>query len=67
MRTEIEPLLRKYGVQVVLSGHDHNYERIQPMYGGRPSSTEKVGVLNGGPGMVVDEGWGLGPLYDIPL
>jgi hypothetical protein len=32
LRKQIEPLLQQYGVQVVLSGHDHIYERIVPQY-----------------------------------
>jgi hypothetical protein len=30
---QLEPLLVKYGVQVVFSGHDHIYERIKPQQG----------------------------------
>lgn len=30
LRVLLEPLLVKYGVSVVLSGHDHSYERIKP-------------------------------------
>ena len=30
---QLEPLLVKYGVQVVFSGHDHVYERIKPQQG----------------------------------
>jgi DNA repair exonuclease SbcCD nuclease subunit len=30
LRTTLEPLLEKYGVDVVLSGHEHFYERIKP-------------------------------------
>lgn len=33
LRVELEPLLVRYGVQVVLSGHDHNYERFKPQKG----------------------------------
>jgi hypothetical protein len=29
----IEPLLTRYGVNVVLSGHDHTYERVKPQQG----------------------------------
>jgi predicted phosphodiesterase len=33
LRAQLEPLLVKYGVQVVFSGHDHIYERIKPQKG----------------------------------
>jgi hypothetical protein len=33
LRARIEPLFEKYGVNVVLSGHDHVYERIKPQKG----------------------------------
>ena len=33
LRTRIEPLFQKYGVSVVLSGHDHIYERLAPQNG----------------------------------
>jgi len=33
LRAKLAPLLEKYGVQLVLAGHDHNYERIRPQNG----------------------------------
>jgi hypothetical protein len=33
LRTIMEPLLVKYGVDVVFSGHDHVYERTTPQHG----------------------------------
>lgn len=33
LRALIEPLFEKYGVDVVFSGHDHVYERLQPRNG----------------------------------
>lgn len=33
LRSRIEPLLKRYGVQVVFSGHDHVYERLKPQDG----------------------------------
>ena len=33
IRLRLEPLLTKYGVNVVFSGHDHIYERIKPQNG----------------------------------
>ena len=32
-RTELEPLLVKYGVNVVFTGHEHLYERVKPQQG----------------------------------
>ena len=32
-KTTVEPIFLKYGVDVVLSGHDHVYERIKPQKG----------------------------------
>ena len=33
LRVKLEPLLVRYGVNVVLSGHDHHYERFKPQKG----------------------------------
>ncbi len=33
LRAVLEPLLVKYGVQVVFAGHDHVYERVKPQKG----------------------------------
>jgi predicted phosphodiesterase len=33
LRQLLEPLFIKYGVDVVLSGHDHVYERVHPQHG----------------------------------
>jgi predicted phosphodiesterase len=33
LRAQIEPILIKYGVDVVISGHEHFYERINPQSG----------------------------------
>lgn len=32
MLTALEPLLYQYGVDLVLTGHEHNYERSYPVY-----------------------------------
>jgi hypothetical protein len=33
LRNALEPVLEKHGVQLVLAGHDHNYERMIPQKG----------------------------------
>lgn len=33
LRNVLEPVLARHGVQLVLAGHDHNYERILPQKG----------------------------------
>ena len=33
LRAQLEPLLQKKGVDLVLSGHEHVYERIKPQHG----------------------------------
>ncbi len=44
MRREFGPLFEQYGVDLVLTGHDHNYERTRPMKGEgvAPSGTRGV-------------------------
>ncbi len=50
LRKGLEPLLAKYGVQLVLAGHDHDYERMKPqkdvafvVTGGGGKGTRPVG------------------------
>jgi 3',5'-cyclic AMP phosphodiesterase CpdA len=33
LRSKIEPIAEKYGVQLILAGHDHDYERMKPQNG----------------------------------
>jgi len=33
LRSALAPVLKKHGVQLVLAGHDHNYERMKPQDG----------------------------------
>jgi predicted MPP superfamily phosphohydrolase len=33
LRNQLEPLLTRYGVNAVFSGHDHIYERTKPQQG----------------------------------
>jgi hypothetical protein len=51
------PLFEQYGVDVVLNGHWHDYERMKPLLGGQVSSIEAGGVVyvvtgGGGAGLV---------------
>jgi 3',5'-cyclic AMP phosphodiesterase CpdA len=48
LRTIIEPLLVKYGVNVAFSGHDHVYERITPQKGITYFVTGSSGKLSPG-------------------
>jgi acid phosphatase type 7 len=44
VRREFGPLFEKYGVDLVLTGHDHNYERSRPMIGDREAGTGEQGI-----------------------
>lgn len=51
LRKQLAPIAEKYGVQLVLTGHDHDYERIEPVNGvqyivtgGGGIGTRSVGV-----------------------
>jgi 3',5'-cyclic AMP phosphodiesterase CpdA len=48
LRTIIEPLLVRYGVTVVFSGHDHVYERLAPQHGITYFVTGSSGKLSPG-------------------
>jgi uncharacterized protein (TIGR03382 family) len=52
MRREFAPLFEKYGVDLVLTGHDHHYERSYPMRGDAMASSGGRGV----PYLVVGSG-----------
>lgn len=47
MRLSIEPLLYSYGVDVVLSGHVHSYERTAPVYNNIPTTCGTVHLVIG--------------------
>jgi uncharacterized protein (TIGR03382 family) len=49
-RAEYGPLFEKYGVDLVLTGHDHEYERSHPMTG------DRIDRENGIPYLVVGSG-----------
>ncbi|WP_224369238.1 metallophosphoesterase [Hyalangium versicolor] len=44
MRREFGPLFEKYGVDLVLTGHDHNYERSKPMIGDGVAPAGQQGI-----------------------
>jgi hypothetical protein len=33
LRNKLKPVVERFGVQLVLAGHDHNYERMKPQNG----------------------------------
>ncbi|HYO55892.1 metallophosphoesterase [Archangium sp.] len=52
MRRDYGPLFEQYGVDLVLTGHDHNYERTKPMKGDAvaPAGTRGIPYLVVGSG-----------------
>ncbi|MCY1045328.1 metallophosphoesterase [Corallococcus sp. bb12-1] len=44
MRRQFGPLFEKYGVDLVLTGHDHDYERSKPMLGDAEAGKSERGV-----------------------
>jgi uncharacterized protein (TIGR03382 family) len=44
MRRNFAPIFEKYGVDLVLTGHDHNYERSKPMNGDDVAGAGETGV-----------------------
>lgn len=62
VRTQVLPVLERYGVQLTFSGHEHNYQRSKPLRGGvavDPGSG-LVSIITGGGGA------GLHPVGSIP-
>ena len=47
LRDALAPLLQKYGVNLVLSGHTHRYSRSYPLWDGKPSDSG-ITYLEGG-------------------
>jgi hypothetical protein len=45
MRRDYAPLFEEYGVDLVLTGHDHNYERSKPMKGDAVAKPGERGVV----------------------
>lgn len=62
VRELVMPVLESHGVQLTLSGHEHNYQRSRPMLGGAPVESDRgvVSIITGGGGAA------LHPVGDIP-
>ena len=45
VREHIVPLLETYGVHLVLSGHQHNYQRSKPLRGDQVTTVQKGGIV----------------------
>jgi len=50
VRADLVPLLEQQNVDLVLTGHSHNYERTYPLVGGVPSEGGVTYVVSGGGG-----------------
>ncbi|MCQ3977077.1 MAG: hypothetical protein DPW09_26915 [Anaerolineae bacterium] len=44
-RTKLRPIFETYGVDLVLSGHDHIYQRSYPLRGGQLTTPEQGGLV----------------------
>ena len=62
-REKIVPILETYGVHLVFSGHEHSYQRSQPIRGGAIANPNQgtVYITSGG------GGGGLYPVWEGPL
>ncbi|KAJ2217084.1 hypothetical protein EV179_000851 [Coemansia sp. RSA 487] len=55
VRLEYDPLFRKYGVDLVISGHQHNYQRSTIRRNGPPADDDTITyAIVGGAGGVID-------------
>jgi hypothetical protein len=59
------PLFEQYGVDVVIGGHDHTYERSYPLQGGQPSQTDPANYTTGNGVLYVITGGGGQELYQL--
>ncbi|MEX2261060.1 MAG: metallophosphoesterase [Bryobacteraceae bacterium] len=57
-REHLVPILERHGVQLVLNGHEHNYQRTQPLRGGSP-------VPSGAGTVYITTGGGGAPIYPV--
>ena len=56
LRENLEPLLRKYKVNLFLVGHQHSYERIAPVYNGTIVEKGTVHLTVGSAGATHEKG-----------
>jgi 3',5'-cyclic AMP phosphodiesterase CpdA len=45
VQTQLVPIFETYGVDLVLSGHQHNYQRSKPLRGGQVTTVEEGGIV----------------------
>jgi len=57
IREAFSPLFERYGVDIVFSGHDHNYERSHPIRDYYPEGKGVVYIITGGGGKSLDVIW----------
>eukprot|EP00657_Telonema_sp_P-1_P008462 TRINITY_DN29698_c0_g1_i1.p1 TRINITY_DN29698_c0_g1~~TRINITY_DN29698_c0_g1_i1.p1 ORF type:complete len:113 (+),score=20.41 TRINITY_DN29698_c0_g1_i1:117-455(+) len=59
LRPALEPLFAEYGVDVVVAGHVHNYERTDSMLNGTATKNSPVHVTVGNAGDIegMTHGW----------
>jgi hypothetical protein len=50
LRRHLQPLFDRYRVQLVFQGHDHHYERSQPLRAGTPHPAGTTYIVTGGAG-----------------
>ena len=64
----IPPLAERYGVDVVISGHDHNYQRSFPLLDGEVVDAwqEPLYQSPAGPVYIVSGGGGATPYFEFP-
>jgi hypothetical protein len=63
-RSDVLPVLQRGGVDVVFSGHEHNYERTLPLRGGKPAAGSPHGWEQGRGVAFVVTGGGGARVYD---
>jgi uncharacterized protein (TIGR03437 family) len=58
VQQNVNPIVERHGVQLVLSGHEHGYERTWPLAGGQPVDSNSLPsttyVITGGGGQTME-------------